>query len=126
MCSRRWRNDHQGDPKMTRTTARNPRINAPLLCGFLLLLAGCSAGGARDPGGGMPGVNIADAALDSGMPQTALNVTSAILRSHPRDVGALVRQGTALAQLNQPDAAMEAYQRALAVDPAATAALLGL
>ena len=60
---------------------------------LLLLLTGCSAFGTADQHGGMPGVNIADAALDSGMPQTALNVTNAILQADPRNVGALVRQG---------------------------------
>ncbi len=110
---------------MTQKTPRHGWMNARLRCGLLLLLAGCSASGARDPGG-VPGMNIADAALDGGMPQTALNVTSSILQSDPRNVGALVRQGTALAQLNQPDAAMEAYRRALAVAPATAAALLGL
>jgi Flp pilus assembly protein TadD len=94
-------------------------------CG-LLLLAGCSVFGTANQHEAVPGVNIADAALDGGMPQTALNVTSAILQSDPRNVGALVRQGVALSQLNQTEAAMEAYRRALAVDPANPAALLGL
>jgi tetratricopeptide (TPR) repeat protein len=71
-------------------------------------------------------VNFADAALDGGMPDTALNVTRSILQSNPRDVGARERQGAALARLNQPDAAMEAWRRALAVNPPAPAALLGL
>jgi len=91
-----------------------------------LLLAGCSTGGPPDLRNGAPGVNIADAALDGGMPQTALNVTRSILQSDPRNVSALERQGAALAQLNQPEAAMEAYRRALAVDAAAAPALLGL
>ncbi len=95
-------------------------------CGPMLLLAGCSALGSTSQGTGALGVNIADAALDGGMPQTALNVTRTILQSDPRNVGALVRQGAALAELNQPDAAMEAYRRVLAVDPAAAAAPLGL
>jgi Flp pilus assembly protein TadD len=112
--------------KMTLTTTGNGWMDASAWCGLLLLLAGCSGLGTQAPGGGVPGVNIADAALDGGMPQTALNVTRTILESQPRNVGALVRQGTALAQLNQPDAAMEAYKRALAVDPAAAGALLGL
>src|SRR5271167_1881346 len=111
---------------MTQQTARHGWMNAMFRCGLLPLLASCSALGSTGKGGGAPGVNIADAALGGGMPQTALNVTRSILQSDPRNVGALVRQGTALAQLNQPDAAMEAYQRALAVDPAAAAALLGL
>jgi Flp pilus assembly protein TadD len=96
-------------------------------CGWfvLLLLAGCAAGSTSGKRG-TPGVNIADAALDGGMPDTALNVTRLILQSNPRDVAALERQGTALAQLNQPDAAMEAWRRALAINAAAPVALLGL
>ncbi len=111
---------------MTQTMPRHGWMISWHGCGLLLLLAACSPNGARDPGGGVPGVNIADAALEGGMPQTALNVTTSILQSEPRNVAALVRQGAALAQLNQPDAAMEAYRRALAVAPATTAALLGL
>ena len=68
---------------------------------------------------------MADAAFGGGMPQTALPVTKALLAKDPRDVGALERQGAALAQLNQSDAAMEAYQPALAIDPNASEALLG-
>jgi Flp pilus assembly protein TadD len=75
---------------------------------------------------GSPSVSVADAALESGMPATALEVSRSILRSDPRNVGALVRQGAALARMNQPDAAMESWQSALAVDPTARAALLGL
>jgi Flp pilus assembly protein TadD len=101
-------------------------MNATLQFVPLLLLAGCFAGSSPDEHTSTRGMNIADAALDGGMPQTALNVTRAILQSDPRNVGALVRQGAALAQLNHPDAAIEAYQRALAVDPTAPGALLGL
>jgi Flp pilus assembly protein TadD len=99
-----------------------------LLAGGLAgaLLTGCSAGGSSDLHHGAAGVGVADAALDNGMPQTALNIIGAILQSDPRNVGALVRQGAALAQLNQPDAAIEAYRRALAVDPTTAPALLGL
>ena len=100
------------------------RVGSGLL--LLSLLAGCSAGDPARPRDGAAGVGMADAALHGGAARTALNQTAAILRSNPRDVGALVRQGTALAQLNQPDAAMEAYRRALAVDPTVPEALLGL
>lgn len=92
----------------------------------LLLVGGCAAGGTSGSKAGTPGINIADAALNGGMPDTALNVTRTILQSHPRDVAALERQGTALAQMNQPDAAMEAWRRALAINPKAPMALLGL
>jgi len=111
---------------MSQPTTRYGWPNATFRFALLALLAGCSGGGSADPRAAAPGLNIADAALDGGMPETALNVTRTILASDPRNVGALVRQGSALAQLNHPDAAMEAYQRALAVDPAAAAALLGL
>ena len=85
----------------------------------LLLLAGCSGNGSSDTRGNVASAKLADAALADGMPGAALNVSRSILREHPRDVGALERQGAALTQMNQPDAAMEAYRRALAVDPAA-------
>jgi Flp pilus assembly protein TadD len=121
MAGRAPSDDQKGEQSMTRKSIRYLGLSAALL-----LAAGCSPIGTSVPPVGTPGVNIADAALDGGMPETALNVTGAILRSNPRNVGALVRQGAALAQMNQPDAAMEAYQRALAVDPGSTAALLGL
>jgi Flp pilus assembly protein TadD len=108
----------KGDASMT------GKIRKYCLWAVLLLLAGC-AQGAKSPGG-VPGVNTADAALDGGMPDTALNVTRTILQSNPRDVGALERQGMALDQLNQPDAAMEAWRRALAINPASQVAALGL
>jgi Flp pilus assembly protein TadD len=111
---------------MTQRTTRNGWTNRIFSIGLLLLLAACANGGATDQHSARPGVNIADAALDGGMPQTALDVTRTILQSDPHNVDALERQGIALTQLNQPDAAMEAYQRALAVDPAAPTALLGL
>src|SRR5580693_3358881 len=101
---------------MTQLTTRCGWLNAIFRFALPALLAGCSAGGSPDPRPAAPGMNLADAALDGGMPETALNVTRAILASDPRNVGALVRQGAALAQLNHPEAAMEAYQRALAVD----------
>ena len=93
---------------------------------LLLLLGACSSSRTPEVRDGTAGINVADAALNGGMPDTALNITRSILSSNPRDVGALERQGTALEQLNQPDAAMEAWRRALAVDPAASVALLGL
>src|SRR5271165_4547042 len=111
---------------MTQLTTRYGWLNTTFRFALPVLLAGCSPGGSPDPRNGATGMNTADAALDGGMPETALNVTRAILASDPRNVGALVRQGTALTQLNHPEAAMEAYQRALAVDPAAPAALLGV
>ncbi len=111
---------------MNQNTTKSGLIDRWLLCGLVWLLAGCSIGGPHDPNSGVAGMNVADAALDGGMPQTALNVTSSILELQPHNVIALVRQGDALAQLSQPDAAMESYRRALAVAPATAAALLGL
>jgi Flp pilus assembly protein TadD len=111
---------------MNQITTKSGQIDRWLLCGLVWLLAGCSIGDRPDPNSGIAGMNVADAALDGGMPQTALNVTSSILESQPHNVIALLRQGDALAQLNQPDAAMESYRRALAVAPATAAALLGL
>ena len=95
-------------------------------CVILLCLANCTADKAADPTKAVPGVAVAEAALSGGLPQTALAVTNAILRSHPRDFGALVRQGAALAQLGQPEAAKEAFRRAADVTPGAAAPLLGL
>jgi Flp pilus assembly protein TadD len=100
-----------------------PNFAAAIRAGCCALtLAGCAAHGTAEG----PGVDIATAAMDGGMPQTALNVSRSVLREHPRDVGALISQAAALAGMNHPEAAMEAYRRALVEDPAAPAALLGL
>jgi tetratricopeptide (TPR) repeat protein len=90
---------------------------------LLVLLAGCAG---RVPADQRHGADIADAALDSGLPGVALNVSRSALQADPRDLGALLRQGEALARMNQPEAAIDAWRRALAVDPAAAGALLGL
>jgi len=73
-----------------------------------------------------PGLNVADAALAGGVPETALAITRSLIEAHPRNVGALVKQGDALAAMGRPDAAGECYRRALAVDSRAEGALLAL
>lgn len=76
--------------------------------------------------GGRPGLNVADAALAGGIPDTALAITRGLLEVDPRNVAALVKQGEALAAMNHPDAAAECYRRALAVDPRSKEALIAL
>ena len=50
------------------------------------------------------------------MPGVAPNVSRSALQTDPRDLGALLRQGEALARMNQPEAATETWRRALAVE----------
>ncbi len=93
----------------------------------LLLLASCSTGAMPEKKAGIR--RSEDRRRSPGRRHAGYRAecrTPSILQSNPRDVGALERQGTALAQLGQPDAAMEAWRRALAINPAAPVALLGL
>ena len=77
----------------------------------LVVLAGCGVQDRNKPPTGSADLRVADAAMAGGMPQTAINVTREILQGDPRNIGALLRQGEALAAMGQPDAAGECYQR---------------
>ena len=59
----------------------------------LLAIAGCENTNRNSPLTSSPDLRIADAALASGMPETALEVTREILQEDPRNTGALMRQG---------------------------------
>ncbi len=89
-----------------------------ILTASLAMLVGCTAPDAGRQVGAAGDLRVADAAMASGLPQTALSVTRDILQSDPRNVGALLRQGAALTALGQTDAAEECYRRAVEIDPA--------
>ena len=92
----------------------------------LLDAAGCENTNRNSPLTSSPDLRIADAAMSSGLPQTAIEVTRAILQADPRNTGALMRQGDALASMGSLDAAEECYQRVLAIDPHSVDGLRGL
>jgi Flp pilus assembly protein TadD len=76
--------------------------------------------------GGMPGLNTAQAALDSGAGQLALQVSESVLRASPKNVSALEIKGDALTLLGQYDQATPVFLALLAQDPNSARANIGL
>ena len=74
----------------------------------------------------MNSLHVANAALASGAPDVALRVADMNLAEHPKDVAALIAKGDALYAMGQTEAASSAYRSAIALDPGAAAAQLGL
>jgi Flp pilus assembly protein TadD len=89
----------------------------------LLLLGGCAAGQSAP---GAPGLDVGRAALASGAPDIALRISAARLSRSPNDVAALELQGDAYAMEGLLPAAASAFNRALALAPGSTGALLGV
>ena len=69
---------------------------------------------------------MAEAALNGGSPNIALQVTQTILARTPDDVPALLIRGDALTQLRQNEDAVSAFKAVLKRDPSSTHAKLGL
>lgn len=101
------------------------RASAILLLS-LSLLAGCSGKPPKQIKIGASTLNVATTALAGGDPQMALNVTSAVLKDHPRNVDALVDQGDAYYQMHICEKAVPAYNTALSINPHAAGAQIGL
>jgi Flp pilus assembly protein TadD len=96
-----------------------------LLVSVLLGLAAC-AGHGRPPLANSLSLRVADAAMASGAPAMALQVARDMLAKHPRDAGALVHEGDALAALERNDEAARVYERAVSLEPGNVPAHLGL
>jgi tetratricopeptide (TPR) repeat protein len=64
--------------------------------------------------------------LASGAPDVALRVADITLAKHPKDVAALIAKGDALYAMGDTEAAKAAYRSAIALDPGAADAQLGL
>ena len=93
----------------------------------LSLAAGaCSSRPQGDEAPRMPSLHVANAALASGAPDVALRIADMNLAEHPKDVAALIAKGDALYAMGQTEAASTAYRSAIALDPGAAAAQLGL
>lgn len=88
-------------------------------------LAGCSFG-TTSAGSGEASLRVAQAALNGGSPNIALQVAQNILARTPDDLPALLIRGDALTQLGQNDGAVRAFKDALRRDPASAHARLGL
>jgi Flp pilus assembly protein TadD len=89
----------------------------------LSLLCGCAA---VQPEPAAPGLNVGRAALASGAPDIALQISAAKLSHSPNDVAALELQGDAYATEGLVQAAASSFDRALALAPGSPEALLGL
>jgi Flp pilus assembly protein TadD len=92
----------------------------------IALLAACSSQEAPRLSNAAPGINIAHAALASGSPDIALNVSNGILAREPRDVSALLTQGDALSTLGRLEEAEASYVKAVSLDPGSVGGQIGL
>jgi Flp pilus assembly protein TadD len=97
-------------------------LAAPL--GFAV--AACSSLPQGDEAPRTPSLRVASAALASGAPDVALRVADITLAEHPKDVQALIAKGDALYAMGDTEAAKAAYRSAIALDPDAADAQLGL
>ena len=75
---------------------------------LLVLLAACGRT-ASDMSSMHPGVDVAQAALRGGAPQTALEIAGHVLATAPGNEAALVVQGDALTDLGRVDEARISY-----------------
>ncbi|MCB8875895.1 tetratricopeptide repeat protein [Acidisoma silvae] len=101
----------------------SPYHTASALLLGLGLLAGCTA---PQPGTQLPGLNVGQAALDSGAPQIALRISTVKLAQSPNDIDALVMQGEAYSETGLPENALIDFNKALALAPDSIPARLGL
>jgi len=92
----------------------------------VLLLAACSANRDNLTSARAPGLDVADVALASGAPDTALHIAQQALAANPRNVQAMVRAAEAQAALGHRDQAAHGFSQALAIAPDDTGAALGL
>jgi Flp pilus assembly protein TadD len=96
------------------------------LLGLTLLLVACAGDDRPVLREGTPGVNVADAALASGLPQVALNIANGVLAKEPYDTEALHSRADALAALGQQAEAEAAYSKLLAAEPDSVPGVIGL
>lgn len=96
------------------------------LLAAVLLLAACNGRSGESLRPGMPGLDLADAALRAGSPQIALQATDGLLATNPNDAAVLLVRADALTGLGRFDDAAETYQRVLQADPHSVGAQIGL
>lgn len=83
----------------------------------VMTLAGCSSQDPMHLSNRPPSLDVARAALSSGSPLVALNVTTGILATRPRDVATLLVQGEALVSLGRETEAEANFAKALEIEP---------
>jgi Flp pilus assembly protein TadD len=93
---------------------------------LLLTMSGC--GGLDQPGTGArtPSLNVAQAALEGGSGEIALQVSEGVLREQPNSTHAMEIKGDALTLLGDYDGAAAIFQALLAKDPNSIRANIGL
>ena len=105
---------------MNRSTVRSAGL------ALLLTVSGCGDHMSSGSASRMPGLNVAEAALQGGAGQIALQVSEGVLRESPNNARALEIKGDALTLLGDYDAAAAVFQALLAKDPTSTRANIGL
>jgi hypothetical protein len=93
---------------------------------LLLTMNGCGTLISSGTGARTPGLNVAEAALEGGAGQIALQVSDGVLRESPNNVRALEIKGDALTLLGDYDQAGGIFQALLAKDPNSVRAGIGL
>lgn len=91
-----------------------------------VFLAGCVSQPQGQMTIGPAMLNVARTALEGGSPQMAINVTSAILKSDPQDVEALIDRGDAYYEMADCREALLDYHRALTYSKSAAGAQIGI
>lgn len=97
---------------------------APLA--LLLALAACGAPPSTSTASADPAASVGRAALDSGSPELAMQVSENLLRANPMDTQALLLRADALSALGRAAEAMPIYHQIIAADPRSVPAKLGL
>ena len=105
---------------MIRSTVRSAGL------ALLLTMNGCGAIMSSGTGARTPGLNVAEAALEGGAAQIALQVSDGVLRESPNNIHALEIKGDALTRLGDYDQAGAIFQALLEKDPKSVRAGIGL
>jgi Flp pilus assembly protein TadD len=109
------------------TPDRGPRVRSAAVAIVMIgALSGCSGPLSTDHTARRPSLRVADAALKSGAAEVALRVADIVLAEHPASAPALITRGDALYALGRRDLAQTAYRTAIATDPTAVGAEVGL
>ncbi len=93
---------------------------------LLIVMNGCGDLGSSLTGAKLPGLNVAEAALQGGSGQIALQVSDGVLRGSPTNTRALEIKADALSLLGAYDQAAHIYQSLLLKDPNSSRATIGL
>lgn len=97
-----------------------------VLLSALLLLSACSGSTSPLSRAWQSGLDVGEAALQSGNPGIALQSAEAVLARTPGDANALLLKGDALTALGRFDDAVDAYNGALKSDPGSVRGRIGL